>query len=66
MSEQSPRYHIAGYADHTLTLSHTFDIGNTRLTTQAEALNLTNAQYQIIQYYPMPGRQFRVTLRWEI
>ena len=66
MSEQSPRYRIAGYADHTLTLSHTFDMGATRLTTQAEALNLTNAQYQIIQYYPMPGRQFRVTLRWEI
>lgn len=66
MSEQSPRYHIAGYADHTLTLSRTFTVGTTRLTAQAEALNLTNASYQIIQYYPMPGRQFRVTLRWEI
>lgn len=66
MSEQSLRYRIAGYTDHTLTLSHSFDMGTTRLTVQAEALNLTNMQYQIIQYYPMPGRQFRATLRWEI
>lgn len=66
MSEQLPRYHISGYADHTLTLSRTFALGNTRLTTQAEALNLTNAQYQVIHYYPMPGRQLRVTLKWEI
>ena len=66
MSEQSPRYHISGYAEHTLTLSRTLTMGHTRLTAQAEAINFTNAQYQIIQYYPMPGRQFRVTLRWDI
>lgn len=66
MSEQSPRYHISNYAEHTLTLSRTFTLGHTRLTTQAEAINFTNAQYQIIQYYPMPGRQFRITLQWNI
>ena len=66
MSEQSPRYHISSYAEHTLTLARTFTLGHTRLTTQTEAINFTNAQYQIIQYYPMPGRQFRVTLRWNI
>ena len=62
MSEQLPRYRIAPYADHTVTLARTFAIGTARLTAQAEALNITNAQYQIIQYYPMPGRQFRLSL----
>ena len=62
MSEPTPRYRIAPYADHTVTLAHTFTLGHTLLTTQAEALNITNAQYQIIQYYPMPGRQFRLSL----
>ena len=61
MSEQSPRYRIAPYTDHTVTLARTFTVGHTRLTAQAEALNITNAQYQIIQYYPMPGRQFRLS-----
>ena len=62
MSEPSPRYRIAPYADHTVTLARTFNVAGTQLTAQAEALNITNAQYQIIQYYPMPGRQFRLSL----
>lgn len=63
MSEHIARYRIDGYAEHTLTLSRSFYVGHTSLTAQAEAINFTNAQYQVIQYYPMPGRQFRVTLR---
>ena len=62
MSEQSPRYRIAPYADHTVTLARTFTVGTAQCTAQAEALNITDAQYQIIQYYPMPGRQFRLSL----
>ena len=62
MSEQIARYHIAPYAEHTLTLSHTFALRTTSLTAQAEGINLTNAQYEVIQYYPMPGRQFRLSL----
>jgi outer membrane cobalamin receptor len=66
MSEHIARYRIGGYAEHTLTFSHTFNVAHTSLIAQAEAINFTNAQYQVIQYYPMPGRQFRVTLRWKI
>lgn len=66
MSEHIARYRIGGYAEHTLTFSHTFNVRHTSLIAQAEAINFTNAQYQVIQYYPMPGRQFRVTLRWKI
>lgn len=62
MSDPSPRYRLAPYAEHTLTLSHTFTTRHILLTTRAEAINFTNTQYQIIQYYPMPGRQFRVSL----
>ena len=62
MSEQIARYRIAPYAEHTLTLSHTFILYSTSLTLQAEAINLTNTQYEVIQYYPMPGRQFGLSL----
>ena len=62
MSEQTARYRIAPYADHTLTLSRTFALRTASLTLQAEAINLTDAQYEVIQYYPMPGRQFRLSL----
>lgn len=61
-SEQLPRYRIGSYAEHTITLSRRFTLHGTSLTAQAEALNLTNATYEVIQYYPMPGRQFRLSL----
>ena len=66
MSELSPRYRLAPYMEHTLTLSHTFTTRHTLLTARAEAINLTNAQYQVIQYYPMPGRQFRLSFTVKI
>lgn len=62
MSEQTARYRISPYAEHTLTLSRIFTLRTTSLTAQAEAINFTNAQYEVIQYYPMPGRQFRLSL----
>ena len=62
MSEQTARYRMAPYADHTITLSRTFALRSAGLTLQAEAINLTDAQYEVIQYYPMPGRQFRLSL----
>ena len=62
MSEHSARYRIAPYAEHTITLSRSFVLYDTDLTVQAEAINFTNAQYEVIQYYPMPGRQFRLSL----
>lgn len=62
MSEQIARYRIAPYTEHTLTLSRNFLLRGVNFTAQAEAINLTNAQYEVIQYYPMPGRQFRLSL----
>ena len=62
MSEQVARYRIAPYAEHTITLSRSFPLRGASCTLQAEAINLTDAQYEVIQYYPMPGRQFRLSL----
>lgn len=62
MAEQITRYRLAPYAEHTMTLSRSFPVSEAEFTIRLEAINFTNAQYQIIQYYPMPGRQFRATL----
>ena len=52
---------IDGYVEHTLSASRNFSLGTCNLRLQAELLNLTNEQYDIIKYYPMPGRSFRLT-----
>ncbi len=52
---------IDGYMEHTLAASRIFNLGNCKLRLQAELINLTDEQYDIIKYYPMPGRSFRLT-----
>ena len=52
---------INGYNEHTATLWREFVLKGCKLRLQAEVINLTNAQYDIIKYYPMPGRSWRVT-----
>ena len=52
---------IDGYNEHTATLWREFKFGRCGLRLQAEIINLTDAQYDIIKYYPMPGRSWRLT-----
>ena len=52
---------IDGYNEHTATLWREFKLGRCGLRLQAEVINLTDAQYDVIKYYPMPGRSWRLT-----
>lgn len=52
---------IDGYVEHALSASRNFSVKSCTLRLQAELLNLTDKQYDIIKYYPMPGRSFRLT-----
>lgn len=54
---------IKGYTEHTVSLSRKFDFRKYKLQLQAECVNLTDKQYDIIKYYPMPGRSFRATVK---
>ncbi len=52
---------IDGYNEHTATLWREFKLGRCGLRLQAEIINLTDAQYDIIKFYPMPERSWRIT-----
>ena len=52
---------IDGYSEHTATLWREFKLGKCGLRLQAEVINLTDAQYDVIKYYPMPGHSWRLT-----
>lgn len=63
LSQNLPENRINGYAEHTIAVSRTFRIRRSvELRVQAECTNLTDEQYDIIKYYPMPGRAFRATV----
>ena len=52
---------IDGYNEHTGTLWREFKMGQCGLRLQAEVINLTDEGYDVIKYYPMPGRSWRLT-----
>ena len=54
---------IEGYRDHSLSLNRSFKIREAGLHLSAEAMNLSGVNYEIIRYYPMPGRNYRITLK---
>ena len=57
---------VEGYFDHSLSASHEFDIKNEhKIGVNIECLNLTNVNYCVVRYFPMPGRSWRGTLYWK-
>ena len=60
LAQNLPANEIDGYLEHTLTLSHEFKLRGVSLLVQSELINFTNEQYDVIKYYPMPGRSWRL------
>lgn len=54
---------IEGYVEHSASLFRNFTAGKCTVALQLECQNFTDVQYDVIQYYPMPGRLYRFTLK---
>lgn len=55
---------IASYVEHSLSASREWALGAWGvLRLQGEVQNFTNENYDVIRYYPMPGRQWRLTAK---
>ena len=61
LGQNKPEYRMPAFWDHGISLSRELTLGKVRLALSGKVSNLTNEQYSIIQYYPMPGRQYTVT-----
>ena len=53
-------YALKAYWEHTLTLSREFQLRSCKVMLSGSINNFTDEQYEIIKYYPMPGRSFTV------
>jgi len=54
---------LSPYFDHGILLSKNFSILKTDWRIAFEVLNFTNNNYEIVAFYPMPGRQYRLSVR---
>lgn len=61
LDQNIPINEIEGYDDHTLTLSRDFVAKGVKFGVKGEIVNLTDRQYDVIKFYPMPGRSWRLT-----
>ena len=57
-SQQTVQYKLKAYSEHTLTLSREFRFRSCQLNLSGSIHNLFDKQYEIVKYYPMPGRSF--------
>ena len=53
---------IAGYVEQGISLNREFAVKKCKLRLQGEVINLGDKTYDIIQYYPMPGRSWRLSV----
>ncbi|MCH4182739.1 MAG: TonB-dependent receptor [Prevotella sp.] len=65
MNYNGPENHMPSIIDHSVTLSRNFPMGKYRLRLQLDALNLGGKNYEVIRFYPMPGRNFRLSGTFE-
>ena len=61
MDQNIPENEVESYCEHTLALSKELKLSaRTNLRLQLEVTNLTDRQYEVVKYYPMPGRAWRI------
>lgn len=58
LDQNIPDNEIEAYTDHTISFNKTISFNSNSLRMQFNLVNLAGKNYQIIQYYPMPGRSF--------
>lgn len=55
---------IPGYFDAGVALFHIFNLKNHALEIRADIINIFNKQYQIVAKYPMPGRHWQTSIKF--
>jgi outer membrane receptor protein involved in Fe transport len=62
LPENTKNNEIKGYMEQSVSAAREFHLRGRKLRVQAEAINIGNVQYDVIKFYPMPGRSYRVSI----
>lgn len=65
-SANIPANHEQPWYTSDLSFSYTFTMGTSKLMTSVEINNIFNQQYEVIHNYPMPGRNFKFIIQWDL
>lgn len=56
---------IDAYTEHGLTIYRKLKFKHFETELRGDALNLTDQQYEVVKYYPMPGRSYKVAMEFK-
>jgi outer membrane receptor protein involved in Fe transport len=59
-----PEYQMKGYTDQSISLQKRIRWKTQQWLLTAECLNLMNESYVVVRSYPMPGRSFRLGIKY--
>ncbi len=62
LPQNIPLNRMDGYCDQSLSLHKTFNWGKNSLRIQGDIQNITDQSYEIVHWYPMPGRAYRLSV----
>lgn len=57
---------VEGYADHNLSISKNIQTNVGTLGASLEILNLFDENYEVVRFFPMPGRTFRINISMKL
>jgi outer membrane receptor protein involved in Fe transport len=61
LGENNPINELDGFGVHDLFLARDFMLKSVKMNIKLEANNISNEQYEMVRYYPMPGRSFKIS-----
>lgn len=66
LAQNSSDNRIEPYTDQGISISRRFKWNKHALRVQLDALNLGNKNYEIVRFYPMPGRNYKITINYNL
>ena len=65
-NEHYPDTMLEGYSDFGMTLYRDFKYKKNTFNLRFDMKNIFNQQYEIVRFYPMPGRSWQMTINYHI
>ncbi len=55
---------MPAYFDHSISIGKSFTFRAVEIRIAAEAQNLSGENYEVVRFYPMPGRNYRIMIKF--
>ena len=65
-NQNLPQNEMPAYVDQGIVVAHTFNLKFGKLELRGQILNIFDVEYEIVKNYPMMGRNFRISLIYEL